>query len=725
MNILLVIPPYRTTDALVAQLYPMPLGPVWLGTVLQKDGHSVALKDFLLPKQNHKAKPPDCFAGLGAPPYKHYGQPLDDCLDWLSQEAPAFDVVGLAMGQCNIFETGQAIAQHVKGLGLPLVIGGPYVSTATDEALGRTGADVAVVGEGELVAAQAFKRALDGHPGVVQGATANLDELPLPDWTLAPPADYPQYRGKVRGVLTVRRGCPHACRFCSVHTIMGRKYRRMAPIRVKEHLVNLWEQGVRYFCFLDDNLFLTERDVDEVLGVISDLDASLPGFDRCRFYLEEGLEVRMAAKPGLVGRLVDSRFDNVALGLETMNQNTLADQGKPYNPQDLRAAVEQCRAAGLTAKAFYIVGFPKDTTASVCKDLVEFGRLGLAARPNNLKLYPGTETTAAYRAAGIIGDDYDWRLSSWFTPTLAGGGLDFKQIKRLKTVLGAIGKVADEFGVTVFADSLPDIRAAVQAKGYEIEDMSGGGLRIAGNMYRPTAYRYLAEFMLLRAGAAGARTEAGEGWVSAQPLDEPKDDIQQGLLTALRPSEALTGVSGSDWADPRWLVGDSRNLGQLLDDGAMFDLLFTCPPYYDLEKYSEDPSDLSNAQSYDEFMGAFREIIAAGAARLRDNRFAVVVVSDIRDGGGFYRNFVSDTIAAYEAAGLRLYNEAILVTAIGSLPVRAGRQFDLARKLGKAHQNVLVFVKGNPKEAVEALGSGPVFEEVTGRDLSDNGDGPV
>ena len=61
-----------------------------------------------------------------------------------------------------------------------------------------------------------------------------------------------------------------------------------------------------------------------------------------------------------------------------------------------------------------------------------------------------------------------------------------------------------------------------------------------------------------------------------------------------------------------------------------------------------------------------------------------------------------------KAAGLRLYNEAILVTAIGSLPIRVGRQFEAGRKLGKTlgktHQNVLVFVKGCAKRATEAVG---------------------
>ena len=53
---------------------------------------------------------------------------------------------------------------------------------------------------------------------------------------------------------------------------------------------------------------------------------------------------------------------------------------------------------------------------------------------------------------------------------------------------------------------------------------------------------------------------------------------------------------------------------------------------------------------------------------------------------------------------MHLYNEAVLVTAVGSLPVRVSRQFEIGRKLGKTHQNVLVFCKGDPRKATRACG---------------------
>ena len=75
------------------------------------------------------------------------------------------------------------------------------------------------------------------------------------------------------------------------------------------------------------------------------------------------------------------------------------------------------------------------------------------------------------------------------------------------------------------------------------------------------------------------------------------------------------------------------------------------------------------------------------------------MVAEVRDKKGNYYNFVGDTVQAFKNAGLAYYNEAILVTQVGSLPIRVGRQFATGRKLGKTHQNILVFVKGDAKKA--------------------------
>ena len=153
---------------------------------------------------------------------------------------------------------------------------------------------------------------------------------------------------------------------------------------------------------------------------------------------------------------------------------------------------------------------------------------------------------------------------------------------------------------------------------------------------------------------------------------------------------------------PIWHCGDSRDIGKICK-GTEADFLFSCPPYADLERYSDNPSDISTL-SYEDFIAAYRQIIEAACSLLKQDRFACFVVGDVRDKRGAYRNFVGDTIEAFRSAGLHYYNEAILVTMVGSLPIRVGKQFASSRKLGKTHQNVLVFVKGDGKKAAQACG---------------------
>jgi DNA methylase len=188
--------------------------------------------------------------------------------------------------------------------------------------------------------------------------------------------------------------------------------------------------------------------------------------------------------------------------------------------------------------------------------------------------------------------------------------------------------------------------------------------------------------------------------------------------TDLRPEQiAANQAQGRAICDkafmPRWLVGDSIEIDKI-GKGVAADLIFSCPPYADLEVYSEDPRDLSTME-YAQFREALNQIVAKSCSLLKADRFAVFVVGDARDSEGFYYGLPAHTIDAFVRAGLRLYNRAILVTACGSLPIRVRKQFETSRKFGNTHQEVLVFAKGNPVAATQAIGA-VEFGDVEGLD---------
>jgi DNA modification methylase len=152
---------------------------------------------------------------------------------------------------------------------------------------------------------------------------------------------------------------------------------------------------------------------------------------------------------------------------------------------------------------------------------------------------------------------------------------------------------------------------------------------------------------------------------------------------------------------PNWICGDSVNICDIAN--GEYDFILSCPPYADLEVYSDLPNDISNME-YSKFIEIYRDIVSKACSMLKNNRFACFVVGEVRDNKGNYYNFVSDTIKAFTDVGLSYYNEAILITQASTASIRASRQFSAGRKLVKTHQNVLVFVKGDPKKATEACG---------------------
>jgi hypothetical protein len=120
-------------------------------------------------------------------------------------------------------------------------------------------------------------------------------------------------------------------------------------------------------------------------------------------------------------------------------------------------------------------------------------------------------------------------------------------------------------------------------------------------------------------------------------------------------------------------------------------MVFSCPPYADLEVYSDLDGDISN-KPYGEFLKLYESIIEKSCKLLKSGGYACFVVGEVRDKQGYYVGFVPDTIKAFEKCGMRLYNEAILLNAIGSASMRANGNMK-SQKLVKIHQNVLVFKK--------------------------------
>ena len=249
--------------------------------------------------------------------------------------------------------------------------------------------------------------------------------------------------------------------------------------------------------------------------------------------------------------------------------------------------------------------------------------------------------------------------------------------KRLATTFGTEGNASGQSGTSIFDPVLCELayRWFSPARGVILDPFAGGSVR----------------------GLVAAKL--GRQYVGS--------DLRKEQVEANR---AQAEILGEGDPVPVWHCGDSRNIDKTCK-GLQADFLFSCPPYADLEVYSDDPADLSTL-AYEDFRAAYFDIIKRACGLLKQDRFAAFVVGEVRDKRGAYYDFVGDTVQAFREAGLDYYNEAILVTMVGSLPIRAGKQFSTSRKLGKTHQNLLVFCKGDPRKAVEACGDVEIGDDL-------------
>ena len=192
----------------------------------------------------------------------------------------------------------------------------------------------------------------------------------------------------------------------------------------------------------------------------------------------------------------------------------------------------------------------------------------------------------------------------------------------------------------------------------------------------------------------------------------------------LRPEQAQLNNERVEGMTARYINDDGQNVAQHIAPESQ-DLLFSCPPYFDLEKYSDLENDASNQDSYEDFIKILENAFKAAVGCLKDNRFAVIVVGDVRDKStGFYYDFCGDIKRIFKEVGMQLYNEIILVETGASTALRAGRYME-SRKVAKMHQNILVFYKGKTKEIKNNFKKIEYASEDLERFKVDTGDEPT
>lgn len=123
-----------------------------------------------------------------------------------------------------------------------------------------------------------------------------------------------------------------------------------------------------------------------------------------------------------------------------------------------------------------------------------------------------------------------------------------------------------------------------------------------------------------------------------------------------------------------------------------FDFSFTCPPYYDLELYSNLDGDLSNAGTYQEYLEMLNDVMINVYNCLKINCFAVFVVGNFRNKSGELEHLNGDLITIGKNIGFKLWDELIWMGASNVALTRCGK-FSVNRKSVRMHEYIVILKK--------------------------------
>lgn len=152
-----------------------------------------------------------------------------------------------------------------------------------------------------------------------------------------------------------------------------------------------------------------------------------------------------------------------------------------------------------------------------------------------------------------------------------------------------------------------------------------------------------------------------------------------------------------------WVQGAAQDVLPGLPAG--FDYVFTCPPYHDLERYSDHPADLS-AMGWEDFTAALCRVVGLSVGLLRDDAFATWVVGDLRDRHGYLRGLPARVDAAHDQAGARLVNDAVVAAPLGGKFGVIWRSWTPTRSATRIHSYAHTYVRGDRRAATGRVAAG-------------------
>jgi radical SAM superfamily enzyme YgiQ (UPF0313 family) len=296
-------------------------------------------------------------------------------VDW--DRVPSADIVGIS-SITSTAPRAYKIADKVREMGIPVIMGGAHPTFLTKEALRH--ADFVIRGEGEdplmafidawektgdfsRVPALSYKKNGNVIHNPTMKATPDMDNIPFPDFSL--------YKGKNKILkqgstvpIQTSRGCPFHCSFCAVTPMFGKSYRFRSVENILQEL-RQYQEGNHFIFFYDDNFAARPQHTKELLKAMIR--------EKLHFRWSAQVRVDVAKDLELVELMKKAGCHTVFIGFESINPKSLDQMKKSQGVDDIVRAIKVLRKHHIHIHGMFILGLDDDNWKTV-KKTVRFAK---------------------------------------------------------------------------------------------------------------------------------------------------------------------------------------------------------------------------------------------------------------------------------------------------------------------------------------------------------------
>jgi radical SAM superfamily enzyme YgiQ (UPF0313 family) len=299
-----------------------------------------------------------------------------DLLRLLETERPA--VLG---AYANLMTRGSVlqILKSAQNAGWKTVAGGPEPGVYVDEYL-AAGADVVVIGEGEITLEELLPILNGGNPedlhrvrgiafrgndGMVHRTPPRpqISDIDGQPWPCREAVSIEQYletwrRHHHTGSVSIitARGCPYDCRWCS-HAVYGKTHRRRNPVLVVDELEAILERYNPDMLWIADDVFTIHH------GWLAQFAAEM---NRRRIRIPfECISRADRLNAHVADLLAELHCFRICIGSESGSQRVLDAMQRGVTVEQVRTAVEACKARGIQTGMFLMWGYEGEELSDI------------------------------------------------------------------------------------------------------------------------------------------------------------------------------------------------------------------------------------------------------------------------------------------------------------------------------------------------------------------------